>query len=105
MVPATPNADKALGKAFFPRLRYLSAVPGAAGQFHPTEAAPMQSFSPDYASEHLEDLIERARSGEEIVIAQAGIPVVRLVPILGSDPQPDEAHAPDAEVDQAFHGD
>ena len=65
----------------------------------------MQRFSPDYASEHLEDLIERARSGEEIVIAQAGIPVARLVPILGPDPQPDEAHAPDAEVDQAFHGD
>jgi prevent-host-death family protein len=105
MTPATPNADKAPRKAFFPRLRYLSAVTGPAGQSHPTEAAPMQSFSPDYASEHLEDLIERARSGEEIVIAQAGIPVARLVPILGPDPQPDEAHAPDSEVDQAFHGD
>ncbi|HSQ08621.1 MAG TPA: type II toxin-antitoxin system prevent-host-death family antitoxin [Chromatiaceae bacterium] len=65
----------------------------------------MQRFSPDYASEHLEDLIERARSGEDIVIAEAGIPVARLVPILGSDSQPDEAHAPDSEVDQAFHGD
>jgi prevent-host-death family protein len=65
----------------------------------------MPSLSPAYAAEHLEDLIERARSGEEIVIAKAGIPVARLVPILGSDPQPDEAHAPDAEVDQAFHGD
>jgi prevent-host-death family protein len=105
MAPVTPNADTALRKAFFPRLRYLSAVPGAAGQSQPTEAAPMQSFSPDYASEHLEDLIERARSGEDIVISQAGIPVARLVPILGSDPQPDEAHAPDAEVDQTFHGD
>ena len=65
----------------------------------------MQTFSPAYASEHLEDLIERARSGEEIVIAQAGTPVARLVPIQGSDTQHDEAHTPDAEVDEALHGD
>jgi prevent-host-death family protein len=63
----------------------------------------MQTFTPEYAAQHLVELIDRARRGEEIVIDQAGTPVVRLVPI--DDWDEDEAHAPDEEVDEAFHGD
>lgn len=33
------------------------------------------------AKTHLSRLIERARSGEEIVIARAGTPLVQLVPV------------------------
>ena len=33
------------------------------------------------AKAKLSDLVRRARNGEEIVIAQAGVPMVRLVPV------------------------
>jgi prevent-host-death family protein len=97
-------------------LRYLSAVaspwrPAAdlrrAAAVNPkaTEAGSMQTLTPEYAAQHLAELIDRARGGEEIVIAQGGRPVVRLVPIDDWDEYQDEAHAPDEEVDEAFHGD
>jgi prevent-host-death family protein len=65
----------------------------------------MQTVSPEYAAQHLAELIERARAGEEIVIAQGSRPVARLVPIEDWDQQDEEAHAPNEEVDEAFHGD
>lgn len=34
------------------------------------------------AKTHLSELVERAEAGEEIVIARAGRPVARLVPLL-----------------------
>lgn len=37
------------------------------------------------AKTHLSQLIERARQGEEITIAKAGTPQVKLVPISGGD--------------------
>lgn len=33
------------------------------------------------AKTHLSDLVDRAAKGEEIVIAKAGVPVARLVPL------------------------
>lgn len=92
-------------KPFFCDCVIFPRSPAPPHNLTPIETVPVQTFSPDYAAQHLEDLIARARSGEEIVIAQAGTPVARLVPIQGSDPEHDEAHAPDAEVDEAFHGD
>jgi prevent-host-death family protein len=37
------------------------------------------------AESHLPQLIERALGGEEVIIAEAGTPVVRLVPIRPDD--------------------
>jgi prevent-host-death family protein len=37
------------------------------------------------AKSKLSELLRRARAGENIVIAQAGIPMVRLVPILETE--------------------
>ena len=62
----------------------------------------MQTVTAEYAAEHLEALIEQARAGEEILISRDGAPVARLIPIPEGD---DEPHAPDEEVDAAFHGD
>ena len=39
------------------------------------------------AKTHLSRLLERVRQGEEVVIARAGIPVARLVPVAPA-PQP-----------------
>jgi prevent-host-death family protein len=75
------------------------------GQPKLKEIAAMQTVSPEYAAQHLAELIERARGGEEIVIAAGTKPIARIVPIDDRDAQHDEAHAPDEEVDEAFHGD
>jgi prevent-host-death family protein len=40
------------------------------------------------AKTHLSRLVERAASGEEIVIARAGKPVAKLVPIEGARGEP-----------------
>ncbi|MGE3618019.1 MAG: type II toxin-antitoxin system Phd/YefM family antitoxin [Gemmatimonadales bacterium] len=37
------------------------------------------------AKTHLSDLVERAAAGEEIVIAKAGKPLARLVPLAGAE--------------------
>jgi prevent-host-death family protein len=39
------------------------------------------------AKTHLSQLLDRAAAGEEIVIARAGRPVARLVPLSGAPPQ------------------
>ena len=38
------------------------------------------------AKTHLSDLVDRAAKGEEIVIAKAGKPVARIVPLAGIGP-------------------
>ncbi len=38
------------------------------------------------AKTHLSNLIERAEAGEAVVIARAGHPVVRLVPVVAERP-------------------
>ena len=39
------------------------------------------------AKTHLSRLLERVAAGEEVVIARAGRPVARLVPINGEEPR------------------
>ena len=41
----------------------------------------MQIVTPEFAAEHLAELIEQAQSGEEILIAVDGAPVARLLPV------------------------
>jgi prevent-host-death family protein len=40
------------------------------------------------AKTHLSRLVERAAAGEEIVIARAGKPVAKLVPVTSGEPRP-----------------
>ncbi|NBC13467.1 MAG: type II toxin-antitoxin system prevent-host-death family antitoxin [Gammaproteobacteria bacterium] len=61
----------------------------------------MQTVTTDYAAEHLEELIERVRHGEAIVLTKDGHPVARLVHIEEETDQ----EVPAAEVEEAFYGD
>jgi antitoxin (DNA-binding transcriptional repressor) of toxin-antitoxin stability system len=63
----------------------------------------MQTVTQEYAAKHLAELIEQVLGGADIMIAEGGIPVVRLTAIHHGDAN--ETHAPDEEVDEAFHGD
>jgi prevent-host-death family protein len=38
------------------------------------------------AKSKLSELLKRAQQGEEIIIAQAGVPVARLVPVVANKP-------------------
>ena len=40
------------------------------------------SFNVHEAKTHLSSLLERVAAGEEVVIAKAGVPVARLVPVV-----------------------
>jgi prevent-host-death family protein len=40
------------------------------------------------AKTHLSSLVDRAAKGEEIIVAKAGRPVARLVPLEASPPTP-----------------
>jgi prevent-host-death family protein len=69
------------------------------------------------AKTHLSQLLDRAAAGEEIIIARAGRPIARLVPLAGS-PSPrrspggwrgkvrisDDFDELPAEIDAAFRG-
>ena len=46
--------------------------------------APMPQIGMHEAKTKLSQLVERAASGEDIVIARNGTPVVRLVPVAGT---------------------
>ncbi|MCX7380800.1 MAG: type II toxin-antitoxin system Phd/YefM family antitoxin [Alphaproteobacteria bacterium] len=48
----------------------------------------MDSVNIYEAKTHFSRLIERVEAGEEVVIARAGKPVARLVPIAPAAPQP-----------------
>ncbi|MFL5276972.1 MAG: type II toxin-antitoxin system Phd/YefM family antitoxin [Myxococcales bacterium] len=69
-----------------------------------------------YAKTHLSRLLEEAEKGEEIVIARAGKPVVKLVAIQKLQPRefgqdrgkiqiPDDFDEPDEEIIRMFEGD
>lgn len=45
------------------------------------EADPQKTFNVHEAKTQLSKLIERAHAGEEIVLAKAGVPYAKLVPI------------------------
>ena len=68
------------------------------------------------AKTHLSRLVERAEAGEEIVIARAGVPVARLVPLIevarkrvpgvwkGKVSIADDFDASDPEIEMLFGG-
>lgn len=78
----------------------------------------METVNVHEAKTHLSRLIERAAGGDEIVIARAGRPVARLVPIAKTDlpprrlgllagkrPVPDDIDSPfAAEIAAMFEG-
>lgn len=61
----------------------------------------MQTFTTDYAAEHLEELLDLVLGGEVVVLSLDGRLVARLVP-LGDDGDPE---VPPSEVEEAFYGD
>ena len=77
----------------------------------------MKSVNIHQAKTHLSRLVEEAARGEEIVIAKAGKPMVRLVPITtaeGSRPlgslagrvrESEGWWSPDRELEALFYGD
>jgi prevent-host-death family protein len=62
--------------------------------------ARMTSVNVHEAKAHLSELLDRALSGEEIVIARAGRPLVRLVPV--AERQPREPGIAKGRVTEAF---
>lgn len=65
------------------------------------------------AKTHFSKLIERALAGEEVVIAKAGKPLIKLVPVVvkpkrifgideGKFNVPDDFDAPDPEIEAMF---
>lgn len=77
----------------------------------------MKTVNVHQAKTHLSRLIEAAAAGEDIVIARAGKPLVRLVPVAATEgprqlgilagkvvERPD-AWAPDPELEAALYGD
>lgn len=75
----------------------------------------MKTVNMHQAKTHLSRLVEEAAAGEEIVIARAGKPIVRLVAVSATEgPRPlgalagrvvehDDAWAPDPELEAAFY--
>jgi prevent-host-death family protein len=45
------------------------------------EADPQKTFNLHEAKTHLSRLVDRAHAGEEIIVAKAGVPYAKLVPI------------------------
>ena len=76
----------------------------------------MKTVNMHQAKTHLSRLVEEAAAGEEIVIARAGKPLVRLVAITTGDGprmlgalagkvvEHDDAWTTDAELEAAFYG-
>ena len=53
----------------------------------PDEISYLESVNVHEAKTHLSRLLERVEAGEEIVIARAGKPVARLVPLEPGEPR------------------
>jgi prevent-host-death family protein len=76
----------------------------------------MKTYNIHEAKTHLSRLVEAAAAGEEIVIAKAGKPLARLVPIdaatgprtlgvlAGKVQEPPDCWAPDPELEKLFYG-
>lgn len=68
-----------------------------------------------HAKTHLSKLLERVAIGEEVIIAKAGTPVAKLVPVNGIGPDfkfgsakgdfvvPDNFNDPDPEMEDLFY--
>lgn len=46
--------------------------------------ASLRTYNVHEAKTHLSKLLERTAHGEEIIIARAGVPIARLVPIIAA---------------------
>lgn len=67
------------------------------------------------AKTHLSKLLERVAVGEEVVIAKAGIPVAKLVPLKSASKKrvfgcakgdftvPEDFNSPDPEIEELFY--
>ena len=55
------------------------------------------------AKTQLSHLVAQVESGEEVVIARAGQPVARLVPVRSSGPRRPGALKDRVRIDEAFH--
>ena len=76
----------------------------------------MKTVNIHYAKTHLSRLVEEAVAGDDVVIAKAGMPLVRLVRVAASDTprklgklagrivEADDCWAPDPEIDALFYG-
>ena len=76
----------------------------------------MKTVNMHQAKTHLSRLVEEAAAGEDIVIARAGKPLVRLVAVAGNQGprqlgalagkvvEHDDAWAPDPDLETAFYG-
>lgn len=51
------------------------------------EADPQRIFNVHEAKTHFSRLVDRAHAGEEIVVAKAGVPYAKLVPIAPEAPR------------------
>jgi prevent-host-death family protein len=72
-------------------------------QLHHPKAPTMDTVTKDEAKTNLSQLVERAARGEEIVIAEAGRPLARLVPIAKrTSPRPLGLLAKEVEVGPDF---
>ena len=67
------------------------------------EADPQKTFNLHEAKTHFSRLVDRAHAGEEIVVAKAGVPYAKLVPIEPPKPRrrqpggwPELANIPDS---------
>ena len=67
------------------------------------EADPQKTFNLHEAKTHFSRLVDRAHAGEEIVVAKAGVPYAKLVPIEPPQPRrrepggwPELANIPDS---------
>lgn len=77
----------------------------------------MKTINIHQAKTHLSRLVEEAARGEEVIIAKAGRPMVRLVPVTtlegvrplgslaGSVRESDGWWGPDREIEALFYGD
>ncbi len=77
----------------------------------------MSQVNLHFAKTHLSRLVQEALTGKEVILARAGTPLVRLVPVDGPPPQrtlgmdagqivlADDFNAPLSDLESAFYGD
>lgn len=75
----------------------------------------MKTVNLHFAKTHLSRLVEDAMAGEDVIIAKAGKPLVRLVPISATETprqlgalagqvhEADDCWGPDAELEASFY--
>lgn len=62
----------------------------------------MKTFTTEYAAAHFDEVLAVVQRGDSVLLVADGQPVAR---VLRAGIDDDEAHVPDNEVEEAFHGD